>query len=459
MAVKHKDIKIVLHRDKDKNAMTAEEAKQLLGWTEVAKGEDYDLRDRTGARVRLTNNAKNRPFRLPLAKRYMSEHLRGKWALNGETLIIDRHGGCQSCAHRLAGLVLAEQEYSTGRKGVWKRPPTMECIVVYGVHESTADTLDLGQRRTLGDVIYRRQDFKEDGKKVSVKEQRKLASMLSHAVRLVWLRSGGRKISDAPHFPHSEAIEFQEDHPGIVDAVMTVHALENGRGADGRRISKRISPGYAAALLYIAGMAATDPERLYKEGVDALDDQLMDKSVEFWTLFASGANLDAGHPVHVLRELLINIDSQSGAGRDDVVGACVKAMNTWLDDPDKKVKAADIRLKRRKDPETGKKVPAEEPLLGGMDGLEHVVPQSEGGEAEEALDTTRKGSRSEGGWAVGDKCWVQDPDNEHWFGEVIRASAKKLTVRAEDGGGDFPALRRHLYTGFPPDAPTLADAK
>ena len=351
------------HSHQDKNPLTVEEAKALIGW-QVADDKDYIFRDLDGNKIKLENNPDNRPFRMVLAKRYANEMIRGKWdGLNGETIIFDWFGFCQSGQHRLVAFILADQMREQGLKTVWSKEASLECLIVLGTDPSSADTLDMGQKRSLGDVLFRRVDF--SGKSKS--EQKKLTNILSHTIRMVWLRTGGKKISDAPHFPHSEALDFFEEHPRLYDAVQFIYDLEGGRGSEGGRISKRISPGYAAAMLYLAGMSTTDPAKYAVEGTDAMDDKLWERAEDFWTLFASGANLPEGSPILVLRELLVNIDAQSGAGRDDVVGATIKAMNMWFDDTKATTKATAVRLKKRKNDE-GKYVIAEdEPRLGGID--------------------------------------------------------------------------------------------
>lgn len=451
----YKSVKVELHSTNTKNSLTVAEAKELLGW-EVTESKDFLFRDIEGAKINLRNNPTNRPFRMVLAKRYASEMLRGKWKLNGETIVFDRHGECLSGQHRLVGFVIAEQQRKQGKlRHNWKKAVTIECLLVLGVHESAADTLDLGQKRSLGDVIYRRAEFTE----VSKKDQKRMANVLGHTIRLVWLRSNGKNISDAPHFPHSEALDFLEQHPRLLEAVKFIHDSEGGRGAEGSRITKRISPGYAAGLMYLTAMSTTDPKAYIEDGSEALEDKLWEEAEEFWTLFASGANLDEGNPILVLRELLLNMDAQSGAGRDDIVGASIKAINAWLDDKKGKVKGANIKLKKKKDKETGKLLLNEdEPRLGGMDFHIDDVELPAEPEAEESSyveDTKQKGNKSKGGWKVGDTAWVQDLEDGHWFGTVtsITDDKKIVYLTADADGKEWEASMVSLYTGYPPKQP------
>ena len=379
---------------------SADDAKKLLGWEEEKEGQDFgdkfDLK--IGKRkVRLTNNPSNRPYRPALGKRYANEILRKKWKLNGETIISDSKEHIQSGQHRLVGLVLAEEERKAHPKVVadrfgWRGPITIPVILVSGIsnHPSVVDTLDLGQKRSLGDVIYRRHEFRT-GKELSPGDVKKLSNILSVAIRLVWLRAGGKTVSDAKHFPHSEALDFLGQHPKLVDAVSFIYSED--QSDEGQRIRSKISLGYAAALLYLAGTSSTDLEK-----AEEPDTKLWGKSEEFWVLFASEAGLADGHPALALSKALRKVDASGAMGRDEVVGLAVKAINAFFDGS--KLDAKTIRMKRVTNPDTGKRELGEEPRLGGYDRV--VEP--------ETIKTVN-------GWKVGDTAWVADP-NGAWFGTI-----------------------------------------
>ena len=84
-------------------------AKELLGWNDEFEGRPL-ITDRNGVGVVFDNNSSNRPFRMSNCKKVISELLRKKWRLNGETIIISDVGEVISGQHRLAAVVLAEQD-------------------------------------------------------------------------------------------------------------------------------------------------------------------------------------------------------------------------------------------------------------------------------------------------------------------------------------------------------------
>lgn len=352
-----------------KGPITVEDAKQFLGWvteeeSKVKFGDDYFLKDLEGNKVRLNHNDTNRPFRRTLAMRWANEILRKKWKLNGETLIFDRLGMAQSAQHRLIGLVFAEQLRKKEKDKwaeYWKGPVNIEGIIVVGIeeHRDTVDTIDLGGARTLADVLFRNREFggTEDN-------QEKLARTLAIANRLVWLRVGGKNVSDAPHFPHSEALEFLEYHPELLNAVRFIEVQDSSADeTEKNRISSLVSKGYAAALMYLMAVSKTNPDKYDAEGEINLE--MWDKAEEFWEKFAEGSNLSAGDPILMLRKVLTDAKAGSGEQRDELVGKVVKAWNAFVDGV--KIKATDLKLKREKHPTTGKFVLAEDPRIGGLD--------------------------------------------------------------------------------------------
>jgi len=360
--VKQGEVTTEICSKRTKNPIDPDVAMELLGWEEEGEDEKWgnDYAFRIGDRkIRLKNNPNNRPFRMALARRYANEMLRGKWYLNGETIVIDEKGWVQSAQHRLVGLLLAEEMRSNDHSKWGDRSITIDVVVVRGISSNrlVTDTLDLGQKRSLGDIIYRNQEFEG----ISDQQIKKLSNAISYATRLVWLRTDGKKVSDAPHFPHSEALDFLEQHPRIIEAAQVVHKLEGGRGAEGRRITHYISLGYAAGLFYMMAAAATTEDEIY-DGVVNFD--LWDKAEGFWSQFASGANLDEGNPILELRNYVHELDSGASAGRDEIIGTIIKAYNCWTDKV--KMQRGGLKLKRAKNPDNSVDI-IEFPSLGGID--------------------------------------------------------------------------------------------
>lgn len=401
----------VRKRDGKGGALLISDAKALLGWEEEPEKEEwakgtYHFRDRNGVKVRLTRALTNRPFRASLAKRAMLEILRDKWeGLNGETIILDRLGFVQDGQHRLVGFVWAFQEigsnFGTWSEYTWgEEHRDLEALIVTGVSEKAqvVDTINLGQKRSVFDVLYRRYEF---GRSLSDGETKALHRILASALRLVWLRMGGKTVSDAPHFPPSEAVEFLEAHPRLTEACLTIQELDGGKGAEGRAIRDRVELGTAAGLLYLMGYIKTDPE-------GEANDSIWPRAVTFWKKLASGAGLEKGQPILTVRELLPKFPASSGKDRDRKIGMLVKAFNAWIDKESLTVR--ECRVRETTHPDTGQKVLAETPRLGGFD-VEYVKPEVDPG------------------WKKGETAWVTG-DGDPWYATVdrIHASQKKVDV-------------------------------
>lgn len=468
MAIQHATVSSeVRGKGTKKGPLTITEAKALIGWLPESEGpkkgfgKDYALKDMDGNKVRLTNNTTNRPFRMTLAKRYANEILRGKWRLNGEPLIFDRHGKVQSGQHRLVGFILAEQTRLKAveqwkETGGWKGPVTMDVVITVGISEKaeTVDTLDLGQKRTLGDVVFRNNDFADQ----SERDAKKLSNMLAGATRLAWLRSGGLSVSDAPHFPHSEALDFIADHPGLKESTVFIHNENGGSGADGNLISGFLSLGYAAGLHYLMTVSGTDPDAYHDQGVSAIDTSMKDKADDFWVNFAQGAELKKGSPILSLRNVLPKIDSSGAMGRDEIIGTVIKAFNLWVDNKEAK-SAKDVKVKRTRDGD-GKIVLGEEPRLGGIDSEVEVINDDDDAadaDANEApAEAPSRGSKSKGGWTEGDTAWVKDEDGDDWFGTIKEVfdtdddpPVRMAMLTAMEDGKEYEALLTDLVVGRP----------
>jgi len=293
----------------------------------------------------LEKNDNNRPVRRSLVTKYKTEILRGKWLLNGETAVIDSQGQIVSAQHRLLALVAAEEARKKNvayyrEKYGWKGSVTIPLIVVTGVDPKTADTVDIGQTRSGGDVLYRKSLFSSDYKE---RQQATLSKTLANAARLVWLRCGGKKISDAPSFPHSELLDFVSDNPTLIDSVEYIYKADEGSE---RRIRSFLSLGVASALQYLFAYAKWD-----EDDPDA-EPELWEESCKFFDAFATGVGLEKNDPVLMLRNYLTRVQgSDNPLTRDALVSTVIKAWNHWIDD--EKMTATNVRLKKEEDPHVG----------------------------------------------------------------------------------------------------------
>ena len=285
----------------------------------------------------LKRNTDNRPLRPSLARNYRDELLRNKWRVNGEPIIFASDQTLLDGQHRLQAIVMAETtrkaqpKYYREKYGV-RGQIAVDMVVVHGVDHKFADTIDIGQKRTAGDVLYRRQEF--DADKYDDKEVKRLAKDLAVSARLVWMRMGGKKVSDAPKFPHSEMIEFIEEHPQLRDATEFVYAQD-----DDKAVSAMISRGYLSGLLFLFG---------FSDG----EGKIWDKAEEFVLAFAQGTGLKKDDPAYALRERLNRERAKpSPPSRDQIISWCVKAWNAFIDG--EKMSLAKLVLKKLEVPRCG----------------------------------------------------------------------------------------------------------
>lgn len=410
--------------------LTLDHAKELLGWTDEADGKEefknvFAFRDVNGHKIRLANNEKNRPFRRGLAMTYATENLRNKWRQNGETIAFDVRGDLVSGQHRLVGMIFAEQMRAKN-PSYWKEDYgtsviRMDCTVYLGIDDSkdVADTTDIGQKRSLGDVLFRNREFED----ATEKEQQGLANILAGAVRLVWIRCGGLQVSDAKKFPHSEALQFMEQHPGILDAVKFIKNEDGGKESAGL-IKNQVSLAYAAAMCYLMTVCKTVTAKFDKEGTPALDFSMKDQAEKFWTLLANGIGLEKGSPILTLKHCLAGMEAGGALARDEITGLISAAWNYFIDDKidDKKdVATKDIKPKISKNT-AGKKciLIADMPRVGGIDvvrekvTVEEVAGKDEGAATGKGKKKAPKGAKSE--FAVGEKINVSpSPNNKEPF--------------------------------------------
>lgn len=415
----HVQVKLFL-TDKDRlppghkpEGMTVKVMKEILGWQDeedyaaqlkkelpaaefkqrkIEFGDDYLFLDRYGKKVRLMNNLKNRPFDPRTAEDWMLEILRMKWEFNGESMIVDEYGNTQDIQHRGVGLIWAGQEWEKDRILPdpdrqwldWESKPQIDCLVVLGIdsRDKVVNTINTGKPRTFADALYRSVVYQE----APPEERARLSKITSGAVTFLWKRSDAALHSLAPRRPHSESFDFLEAHPKILECVKFV--LSEG---DGKKLTPYLSLGYASALLYMMGSAASDVAEYASEGCHekALDWELWDKAQEFWVLFCS--NAAALEPLH--EEL--NSLPEWAKSIEFSVALFIKAWNLWSNK--KKVTQEAITLEM-KDTADSQEL-AECPRIGGID-VDREEEQETPPEAKDeeeahaiAVDEAAKGER------------------------------------------------------------------
>lgn len=345
--------------------LSAEKARKLLGWHE-AIGPEFLFTDFEDKKIVCDNNVKNRPFYmnsvcLPLVQ----EILRGKWQLNCENRIIGKTGLVLNGQHTLVALVLAAQKWHLHQgqySDVWEHEPTIATLVAFGADESddVVNTMDTCKPRSLEDVIYRSEYFVNSTNST----RRKASKILAHAVKMLWHRTGAALDAFAPRRTHAESLDFITRHNLLLKCVNHIME-ENG---DEGRIRKYLTPGYAAAFMYLMASATSERCNDDKTGYSdvshpseaLLDFATWDKASEFWVLLASG-----GDSMVLVKEAIAKALSEGNGNISVRMAIIAKAWNVWADGHDE-MEAMDLELEYVDD-EDGYKKLTECPTVGGVD--------------------------------------------------------------------------------------------
>lgn len=223
-------------------------------------GENYDLLDLEGHKVRLNNNQGNRPLKTDHFKSLAHDLLNGNWAgysmgegmtVNGETMIFDSFGDCESGQHRLVAYEWAWQMWDKAKLTmgdehpwvkIWPNGPVMESLVVQGISSDSKvkRTLDNVMPRSVADVFYTSDIFQ--GQNLLNADRAELAGMLGNCVDWLWQRTGRKHDSSKNKVPqtHSESVMFVDQHGGKTGhLVRAVKHMWDTNGGD-RRLKQQV---------------------------------------------------------------------------------------------------------------------------------------------------------------------------------------------------------------------------
>jgi len=204
-----------------------------------------------------TKNAHNRPISQSTVERYTQEIKAGRWKSNGQSIVFSKSGQLLNGQHRLKAVVAANKP--------------IDCLIVWGVEDDTFDTIDDGNKRSLGDVFAIKQEYKP--------------LLLSAGVRFLWVYSTGqietRDLRRGQVATKPLLEKTLDRHPGLRQSTRFYATL-------------KARPG---GLLVPAGMA------IGLHYLFALVDEK--KADEFFNVLQSGIGLTEGHPILILRARLI----------------------------------------------------------------------------------------------------------------------------------------------------------
>lgn len=398
-------------------AMTMEDAKKILGWTEVEK--DHLFTDLLGKKVACLNNQNNRPFSRANADTIQQQILRRRWKLNGESMIIGESGCCLSVQHRLIGLILAVQEWQLhpDKWPLWESEPTIDCILVMGISEDdeTVNTLDTGKTRSLADAIYRSEYFKG----MSSKDRKLAARMTDYAVRMLWYRTGASDAF-APRRTHAESLDFINRHSTLLACVK--HILEEN---EDNKLGKWLSPGYAAAIMYLMAVCKSDPKTYYNS--DQRSESLLtidlDSAEDFWSTLAGD-----GTETKAIQTAINNLTKQGLGSLNERLAILCHAWESMLTHGAVRLKDLELKYEVSDDIKTL----AEAPTIGGIDKgdpKEEIEPDANKGEINKRVEDIKKEKEPKKDTTNPSLVWCKGTDGKMFSGELLK---KYKGIRGEN---------------------------
>ncbi len=341
--------------------LVSKTAKEFLGWEPIKRGKQKKNKKerffshKLCGSVRLTKNLKNRYIYISVIKTLMQEILRGRWKLNGEPIIIGRHGSVLNGQHTMIALILATIEWNQNpeRYPFWKKPPFIDKIVITGINEDegTINTMDTCKPRSLTDVLDHNKYFTD----LVHQDRRLVAHLCDHAIRFLWHRTGADIDAFSPRRTHAESLDFLNRHQKVLDAVRFIFVQDKEEG-----IRRYLSPGYAAALLYLMGASQTDEEEYHSAespSEDSINFKLWTEACEFWKDLADNNQVAR---ITLVRDAMVDLINNGGTTDE----RCALLIKCWLAWPI--VSESDVELEYATD-EEGIKHLVERPLCGGID--------------------------------------------------------------------------------------------
>lgn len=145
----------------------------------------------------LRRNADNRDIKQTKAQHFVSDMIGGRWAFNGEPIIVAEDGSLNDGQHRLSALVEANI--------------TLPMVVVFGVTRESRMTIDQGSARGAGDYLSM------DGQ-IYAKNAATAAKFI-----IAFERSEGRNIGARTKITNGEIVARVRADPGIIASAQYAH--------------------------------------------------------------------------------------------------------------------------------------------------------------------------------------------------------------------------------------------
>lgn len=222
----------------------------------------------------MLNNVRNRHLSKPLIEKYAGAMQRGEWVENGDAIRFDIDGHLLDGQHRLMAVCLS---------GV-----AIRSLVLWDVAPTAQDTIDIGKRRRLGDVLAIRGESN--------------AATLAAAIAQIWRFERGQETERGAPSPQ-QAITLLAKHPDLRASIPVALRVY-------RRIWLR--PGLGTALHY------------HFRRIDSSD------ADDFFEKLAMGADLAEDSPILLLRRALQRERSKElGLAEFHVAALVIKAWNAY----------------------------------------------------------------------------------------------------------------------------------
>lgn len=227
----------------------------------------------------LDMNLKNRKVRTAIVNRYARDMQTGNWKMNGEAIKVGSDGSLLDGQHRLLACQISGASFST--------------LLVRGLNFEVRETMDMGARRTMADVLRWREEVSAPS----------LAAALETA--MAWEKNGVPSHKGVSHTA-SERLAYLDANPDIREAVRAAHGLV--------KVPLKIPMSVGGAFVYRAFRLAPAETEV------------------FLHLLKTGANIGENHPVNRLRNWAFSaLNAKGTRHRDEYAAVMVKAWNAWID--------------------------------------------------------------------------------------------------------------------------------
>jgi hypothetical protein len=229
----------------------------------------------------LSRGGLNRHLNLNRVEGLAAAIMRGEWQITGDTIKLDKTGRVRDGQHRLAAIAEGHT--------------TVQALVVFGVDEAAFDVMDTGRSRTISDIIGmhgipNRTATASASRSLILWGERK--RLVAHA------RESATVVTSA------STIKFLREHPDLIESLhmadLVRHEFPGGQGLWG-------------ALLYLFRQISESHTQAFVDGM------------------MTGAGLQAGHPILVLRNRLLSHRDywgiQNNSDKEALAASVIKAWN------------------------------------------------------------------------------------------------------------------------------------